>query len=117
MHVPSLGQHRFQAVAEDGIKRTFTAAIADVHKPLTSAGQILAKGHIAFMDGDGGLIVPECTAFGKELRAAYEQLLAKHGTSGTVPLYKERGVYNYYLRMKEANPKGSTRASVPSRHP
>ena len=104
-------------MAEDGINRTFTASVADVHKPLISAGQLLAKGHIAFMDGDGGLIVPESTAFGKELRAAYEKLLAKHGTNGTVTLYQERGVYNYYLKMKDINPKGSGQRTVPQRHP
>ena len=116
-YVPSLGNHRFRAVAEDGIPRTFTASVADVHKPLISAGQLLAKGHIAIMDGDGGLIVPESTAFGKEMRAAYERLLAKYGTSGAITLYKERGVYNYYLKMKETGPRGSGQTSVPTRHP
>ena len=72
------------------------------------------------MDGDGGILAPENSSIGRELRGSYDKLCSKGTPSGTVPLYKEQGVYNYYLRMKDIKTPTVTKhttMSVPKWHP
>ena len=36
---------------------------------------------------------------GREIRAAIESIMAKYDYDGSVILYREKGVYNFYLDM------------------
>ncbi len=45
------------------------------------------------------MLLPSQGPVAQGLHAAYEKLTAKHGLKGSIPLYQERGVYNFYLRM------------------
>ena len=40
-----------------------------------------------------------------ELMDAYRKILAKHGNTDLIPLWEERGVYNFYLQNVKATPK------------
>ena len=78
----------------------FSGTLTNCRRPLASAAQMLNAGRIAFMDKDGGLVIPDTSAFGRELTECYYRLLEKYGVTGCLPLYKEKQVYNFYLRLK-----------------
>ena len=73
---------------------------APVHKPLLSGGEVSEKNDVLLWD-DGGWIVSHQSAAAGAIRKAVSRILNKHGYAGVTPVYKERNVYNVYLRRKQ----------------
>lgn len=97
--VPSDGTGTFIGFGESGMKCRVQGAVSDVHKPLISAHKCLGHGRIAVLDADGGQLVPLESKAGR----AIQRILTKASVSETktwMPVYQERGVYNFYLRRK-----------------
>ena len=73
----------------------------DVRKPLVSATGVEEKGHDAFLSETGRYIIWKGSPAQREIREAVARILAKHDFARTTQLYKERGVYNIYLKVAE----------------
>ena len=58
------------------------------------------KKNDVFLWGDGGWIVSHRSKAAKAIRSAVGRILDNHGNRGVTPVYKERNVYNVYLRRK-----------------
>ena len=71
---------------------------APVHKPLLSAAELTRKNDV-YLFGDGGWAVSHRSKVADELRAALEAAVAKHGYDGCMSIYKEKNVYNMYMKM------------------
>ena len=79
--------------------RRISGSVTEVHKPLGSAGE-LSGTHDAVLWEDGGALLPKWSPIAKGLRREYARLLRIHGSRGVLPLYKENGLYNFYLQMR-----------------
>ena len=69
----------------------------EVRKPLASVGEITDKGRMALMNGNGGFLVND-----PDLQAQVERLIADvayQHPNRIIPLHKEKGVYNMYLKV------------------
>ena len=75
----------------------FAGRRAPVHKPLIAPGKVTEKGSDVLFSGDGGYIIHKDSQLHKEMRKAHEMLFRKHGYNDTTPLYKENGIYNFYV--------------------
>ena len=71
---------------------------ADVGKPLAAAGDITDKGNDIYMSGDFGWVIQKDSEIWWAMRQAFSSALVKHGQDNMVRLYKERGIYNMYIR-------------------
>jgi hypothetical protein len=78
--------------------------LAEVHKPLVAASKTAALGFDSFTDHEGGLLIPRSGPVAQGLRKELKRLLWIHGDRNCVPMWLEKGVYNFYLDM-EANGK------------
>ena len=74
-------------------------AIADVHKPLVSAHKCLGFGRIAVLDENGGHLVPVNSKAGRAIHGIINRSAAPE-VKTWLPVYQERGVYNFYLKTK-----------------
>ena len=92
---------------ERGKKRTINGELADVHKVLISASATHAKGHFTWLEKGGGYIIQEHSDLGRDLRRAFEAAVKKHGLVDQIPLYEEKGVYNFYLKTEKPKPEKS----------
>ena len=70
-----------------------------MNKPLLAAGEIGNRWD-AFLQSDGGVLVPKDGLIGRGMRKEFQRLKRKHGIQETVALYKEKGVYNMYMKEK-----------------
>lgn len=83
---------------EHGQQRRLKGHATDVHKILISASAVHGKGFESWIGNGGGQIMPINHPVTQGLKREFERLCKLHGTEGFVPLYEERGVYNFYLR-------------------
>ena len=103
---------------ENNQSRKLSASVADVHKPLVSAGE-LSKMHDSFLMEDGGFLIPRDSEIGRQMRIKLQELIIEHGDGELVKLYKEGGLYNFYVQLKEvsaiekANAAGSSQPGFP----
>ena len=72
---------------------------APVHKPLAAASDVTKNGGVVVLTRDGGYMIHEKSPLKARLEKSVSQVLAGGGYAGTTPLYKERGVYNFYVRL------------------
>jgi len=84
-----------------GQKLGLRGRIAPVHKPLLAAGEVTDKANAVWLDGDGGFVIHANSPAMREVRAAVEKAMAKHGGKGCFDLFKERGVYNTYVKIEQ----------------
>ena len=117
--IPDHGGLKLRGRDESNLLRTITGRVTDVHKPLTSASQCLGGGNqLCWLDSDGGWIIPRGGVIGKALENELQRLIQKHGSERLLPVYQEKGVYNFYLQIEgreELNAVGgSTTASSSS---
>ena len=91
---PSL---RMSGRNEWGQALTIRGRKAPVHKPLLSGGEVAEKNDV-FLWGDGGWIISHQSKAGARIREAVGRILGETGYSGVTPVYKERNVYNVYIR-------------------
>jgi hypothetical protein len=98
--ISDFGAAKVTGEDESSNMRNIKGRIATVHKPLVSAATTADLGYDAWLGGEFSVLVPRKGPLGRELASAVERILTKHGWGTTVPLYKERGVYNFYLKME-----------------
>ena len=75
--------------------------LAPVRKPLISCGSLTGKDNDIWMSEDYGYVIRAGTQLHKELRAAAKRLLGKYAWRDAMPVYKERGVYNFYVKSRK----------------
>ena len=97
--VPSEGTGTFEGFGERGMRCRVRGAIADVHKPLVSAHKCLGFGRIAVLDENGGQLVPVNSKAGRAIQGIVNRVSAAEAKTW-LPVYQERGVYNFYLKRK-----------------
>ena len=97
--VPSEGTGTFVGFGESGMRCRVRGAIADVHKPLVSAHKCLGFGRIAVLDENGGQLVPVNSKAGRAIQGIINRATAAEAKTW-LPVYQERGVYNFYLKTK-----------------
>ena len=95
---PSEGTGTFEGFGESGMRCRVRGAIADVHKPLVSADKCLGFGRIAVLE-NGGQLAPVNSKAGRAIQGIINRLTAAEAETW-LPVYQERGVYNFYLKTK-----------------
>ena len=95
--VPDEGSIQLKAEDERGWLRSFKGRITNVHKPLISAGQAAGAGQCSFLSRDGGWIFHENSPIGKRVTTMLAKE-AKRQAHQMMPIYREQGVYNFYLK-------------------
>ena len=91
------GGVRVKAEDEYGMMRSLTGRLCGVHKPLVSASQMASAGYYTWLNDAGGFIVQRESSVGRKI----SQLLgadSQRADSTLLPVYKESGVYNFYLK-------------------
>ena len=77
--------------------RRLTGRLTDVHKPLVSASSCASHGQNGWVSKGGGWLIPENSATSWKI----QKILAKDAAKKAhkmIPLYEERGVYNFYVK-------------------
>lgn len=97
--VEDLGEGIVSGLGEDGCSRRLRGRIAQVHKPLIAASAACEVGNIIILVKDGGSILPIKHPLAKSIVKMVDSHPRRDG-EGAVPLYVERGVYNFYLQEK-----------------
>ena len=83
-------------------RRSFTATVTHVHKPLGSAAEF-SRTHDAYIFDDGGYLIPKSNVVAVKMREYYEKLVAQFGSSTHLPLHREGNLYNIWLRQTGAS--------------
>ncbi len=65
------------------------------HKALVSAASVVDKNQDIWLGADGGMMMPTDGPIAQGLRQEYERLREQHGIDDLVPVYKEKGVFNF----------------------
>ena len=72
--------------------------LARIHKPLVAAGAVCDRGHFVWLTADGGVLLqasdPVVQRLAQEL---------KRDRPGRTWLYREQGVYNFYVQRGGAS--------------
>ena len=92
------GGIRMKLEDEFGGMRNMNSRVMDVHKNLTSASVVAKAGTNSWLTDGGGYMLPKNC----EANAKIEKILAAEASkpkSSMLPLYEERGVYNFYLKV------------------
>ncbi|CAK0805504.1 unnamed protein product, partial [Prorocentrum cordatum] len=82
---------------ENGVLRALKGRVTNVHKPLISVGQAAGAGQCSFLGRNGGWIFHEKSPIGKRVVGMLEKE-AKTAKHQMLPVYREQGVYNFYLK-------------------
>ena len=96
--VPDLGGVKLTAEDENCQLRKMHGRVSEVHKSLISASKSAEMGQNGWPTKGGGWIVPEKSKASEQIHKILELEAAKPD-SKMIPLYEERGVYNFYLKM------------------
>ena len=96
--IPNYGRVKLDTVDEDWNMRAVRGAVTEVHKPLCSASE-MAKNHDAVLWQEGGFLIPKHGEAARRVREAVNKVIKRFGrTAGILPLYREGGLYNFYLK-------------------
>ncbi|CAK0813925.1 unnamed protein product [Prorocentrum cordatum] len=95
--VPDEGSLQLKAEDEYGVLRALKGRVTNVHKPLISVGQAAGAGQCSFLGRNGGWIFHEKSQIGKRVVGMLEKE-AKTAKHQMLPVYREQGVYNFYLK-------------------
>lgn len=96
--VQSKGGLNLSARDEWGRRMRFPGTLAPVHKPLLAAGQVTDKGNDIWFSGDDAYIIERDSHIQKLMQKTFHEAMLHTGGYGTLHAYKERGVYNLYVR-------------------
>ena len=88
------GLVHFEGYTENGMPAFMEGRAAAVHKPLIAASRMHAKGMIGVLGSKEGVMIKQDSWTGKRIR----ELVFKAGNDEMLRLYKENGVYNFYLQ-------------------
>ena len=91
--IPDEGAVVAAGVGEDGVQRRVRGRLARIHKPLVAAGAVCDRGHFVWLTADGGVMLQASDPIVQ--RVAQELNKERPGRTW---LYRERGVYNFYVR-------------------
>ena len=78
--------------------RKLTGRVANIHKPLISQSQCAKAGQRTYLDDTGGWMFSKDSKVGKEVSRVLQKE-ARKDKHGMMPIYEEKGVYNFYLKM------------------
>jgi hypothetical protein len=81
-----------------GNVRKMKGRVTEVHKALVAASQIHQSQDV-WLGLGGGVMMPRGGPIAQGLHKEYERLVRKHGDKDLLPIYEERGVYNFYLKV------------------
>ena len=105
--IDDFGQMTLLGSDERDQLRRLKGRVSEVHKPLVAASKTTALGYDAFMDHTGGILIPRDGPVGRGMRIEMSRLMRIHGRKGTLPLWLEKGVYNFYLNMEKSKSCGA----------
>ena len=97
--IANYGKYFIEGVDQCGTLRKVNGQVTDVQKILVSASKLHEKGYYSWLGPGGGYIVPSDGVIGTEMMNYFEQLKEEQGTDGCIPVWEERGVYNFYLKV------------------
>ena len=106
------GPLKVKAEDQYGQLRAIPGKILPVHKPLASAGQFADAGHYGWLTDKGGWIIPGSAAASRTI----DKVLAKEAKKANhkmLPVYKEKGVYNFYVKIGERGGVSAIEAKQP----
>ena len=86
---------------QDGRKCRLRGHVADVHKPLISAGNVLDKGKVAILHSNGGSILSWNSPTGNLISRAMTKGTARYDE--LIKLYRESNIYNFYVKGFDGN--------------
>ena len=95
--VPNYGQVRVPCEDEQGHRKGLKGAVTRVHKPLGSGAE-LSNNYDSFCGAEGGVLVPKGHPLATEMRRYYQELKHYYGNDGFVRLYRERNLFNFYVK-------------------
>ena len=95
--VPDEGSIKVKAEDEFGTLRSLTGRVANVHKPLVSAGQAAGAGQCSYLSRTGGWVFHEASPIGKKIEKLMETEAAKQYRK-MMPVCREQGVDKFYLK-------------------
>ena len=99
--IPDGGAWQFQGYDENGLLRSLSGRLIDVHNVLCSAADIACKGRQDFYLGhDGGYMVPIHSKTGQGMRIHFEKLVNWHGKNELIPVFPENNIFNFYLNRE-----------------
>ncbi|CAK0809617.1 unnamed protein product, partial [Prorocentrum cordatum] len=109
--VPDEGSLQLKAEDEYGVLRALKGRVTNVHKPLISVGQAAGAGQCSFLGRNGGWIFHEKSPIGKRVVGMLEKE-AKAAKHQMLPVYREQGVYNFYLKPPGFQPAAAAAADA-----
>ena len=113
--IQDFGGIKLRGRGENERARAITGRLTSVRKILASASQVAKKGkQLLWLSGDGGYIIPESSVVGRALQKELRRLIVKHGDVQLLPVYQEKGVYNFYMRVDEVLPVSAVDPAEPA---
>ncbi|CAK0830015.1 unnamed protein product [Prorocentrum cordatum] len=101
--IQDYGGVRLHCKDENDARRCITGRRSDVRKILASASQVCEKGRqLIWLSADGGYVIPKDGRIGKMLQKELDRLVRRFGDDSLLPVYRERGVYNFYMKVERA---------------
>ena len=98
--IADMGEIRLQGRDEYNQPRKIRGKVTQVHKVLAGAAQINRDGRQrTWLTDTGGYLLPKEGPIAKGVEKELQRLIRKHGSKSLLPLYVEKGVYNFYLKM------------------
>ena len=98
--IPRYQKVKVDCKDEKDKRRSFTATVTHVHKPLGSAA-VFSRTHNAYIFDEGGYLIPKVSIVAKKMREYYNKLVQQHGSSTHLPLHREGNLYNIWLKQDE----------------
>ena len=98
--VRGTGTGVFKGTGEFGHCCSVTGPLAPAHKPLVSAYKCSKHGRVAVLDEHGGNLIPQDSKVSGKMLELIEKEKNKHHAKAWIPVYQEKGVYNFYLKAK-----------------
>ena len=96
--IPRYQKVKVDCKDEKDKRRSFTATVTHVHKPLGSAAEF-SRTHDAYIFDEGGYLIPKVSIVAKKMREYYNKLVQQHGSSTHLPLHREGNLYNIWLKQ------------------
>ena len=101
---------------EYGGMRNMNSRVMDVHKNLTSASVAAKAGTNSWLTEGGGYMLPRSCEANRKIEKILEAEASKP-QSKMLPLYEERGVYNFYLKVGKKGSIAPLEEAAPAKPP
>ena len=94
------GQVKLYGVDGDYHQKVMNARVTDVHRILASGNEV-SKKNVAFLDADGGYLIPEGGKAAHRIRKAVKRILEEETEEKPTTLRVEKGVYVFDFWVDE----------------